>query len=103
MHDQRLIKTLRGHDALKTRQSGLTPRQRQVLILADGRRTQNDIFKLIGVVDAQDMHKLLNERYLVTGDAVESAETGFGDATAMGEMWDVSAFNHDVDAEDSEH
>ena len=34
-----LIKTLRARDALQDRESALSTRQRQILILADGQRT----------------------------------------------------------------
>ncbi len=90
-----LLKTLRAHDALKTRGPGLSPRQRQVLILADGKRSSDDITHLMGPAVGADIEKLLGERYLVSVEEVESAESGFG-PTAMGEMWDVSQYNNDL-------
>ena len=49
-----LIKTLRARDALQDRESALSTRQRQILILADGQRTSD--VEYVGVVAGQQGH-----------------------------------------------
>ena len=91
-----LIKTLRDRDALNDRDSALSTRQRQILILADGKRTNAQLLDLMGADAQADVDLLMRLRYLVRGDEVQLAESGFA-PTAAGEMWDVSEFNDGID------
>ena len=91
-----LIKTLRARDALNDRDSALSTRQRQILILADGKRTNAQLLDLMGADTQADVDLLMRLRYLVRGDEVQLAESGFA-PTAAGEMWDVSEFNDGID------
>lgn len=91
-----LIKTLRARDALNDRHSALSTRQRQILILSDGKRSSEQLLELMGAEVQQDMDLLLRLRYLVRADEVQQAESGFS-PTAAGEMWDVSEFNDGLD------
>jgi hypothetical protein len=91
-----LIKTLRARDALNDRDSALSTRQRQVLILADGKRTSAQLLDLMGAEVQTDIDLLMRLRYLVRADEVQLAESGFA-PTAAGEMWDVSEFNDGID------
>ena len=91
-----LIKTLRARDALQDRNSALSTRQRQILILADGKRTSAQLLDLMGPEVQTDIDLLMRLRYLVRGDEVQLAESGFA-PTAAGEMWDVSEFNDGID------
>ena len=91
-----LIKTLRARDALQDRDSALSTRQRQVLILADGKRSSDQLLDLMGPEVQADIVLLLRLRYLVRADEVQLGENGFA-PTAAGEMWDVSQFNDGLD------
>ena len=91
-----LIKTLRARDALNDRDSALSTRQRQILILADGKRTNAQLREVMGADAQADVDLLMRLRYLVRGDEVQLAESGFA-PTAAGEMWDVSEFNDGID------
>lgn len=91
-----LIKTLRARDALHDRDSALSTRQRQILILSDGRRKSRQLLELMGPQAQEDIDLLLRLRYLVRADEVQQAESGFA-PTAAGEMWDVSEFNEGLD------
>ena len=91
-----LIKTLRARDALNDRDSALSTRQRQILILADGKRTNAQLLDLMGADAQADVDLLMRLRYLVRGDEVQLAESGFA-PTAASEMWDVSEFNDGID------
>ena len=91
-----LIKTLRARDALQDRESALSTRQRQILILADGQRTSAQLLDLMEPEAQADIDLLMRLRYLVRGDEVQLGESGFT-PTAAGEMWDVSEFNDGMD------
>ena len=91
-----LIKTLRARDALNDRDSALSTRQRQILILADGKRTNAQLLDLMGADAQADVDLLMRLRYLVRGDEVQLAESGFA-PTAAGEKRDVSEFNDGID------
>jgi hypothetical protein len=91
-----LIKTLRAKDALQDRDSALSTRQRQILILSDGKRTSAQLLDLMGPDAQADIDVLMRLRYLVRDDEVQLAESGFA-PTAAGEMWDVSEFNDGID------
>ncbi len=87
-----LIKTLRARDALHAHEAGLTTRQRQILVLADGKRSSEQILDLMGAEAQADIDVLLRLRYLLNTQDIQDAESGFA-PTATGEMWDVSEFN----------
>lgn len=53
-----LSKTVAGHQVLKDRSSGLSPRQRAALILLDGKRSLDEVRSQAGVTLA-DVHRLL--------------------------------------------
>ena len=89
-----LIKTLRGRDALQDRNSALTQKQRQILILLNGQRNSRDLLTMMGQETTKDIVLLLEMRYLVAADSDTS--TGFAES-APGEIWDVSEFNEDQD------
>ncbi len=89
-----LIKTLRGRDALQDRNSALTQKQRQILILLNGQRNSRDLLAMMGQEATKDIVQLLELRYLVAADTDTSS--GFADS-ALGEIWDVSEFNEDQD------
>ena len=89
-----LIKTLRGRDALQDRHSELTQRQRQILILLNGKRSSRDLLAMMGPETSKDIVHLLELRYLVAQDADTSTDF---QGSAHGEIWDVSEFNEDQD------
>ncbi len=100
-----LIKTLRARDALHSHDSALSTRQRQILVLADGKRSSEQVLDLMGAEAQADIDTLLRLRYLVSDEDVQQqAESGFAPTetgnfapTATGEMWDLSEFNEDLD------
>ena len=61
-------KTELGLSAIKNHTSGLTPRQRSVLIMCDGKRTSDEILKnTAGLgVTAQDLETLVSQQMLVS-------------------------------------
>ena len=89
-----LIKTLKGRDALQDRSSALTQKQRQILILVNGKRSSRDLLAVLGPETTQDIVQLLELRYLVAADTNTSSD--FADS-APGEIWDVSEFNDEQD------
>jgi len=68
-----LSKTAAGHQVLKDRSSGLSPRQRAVLILCDGRRSTEDVLAVTsaGGVTRADIGRLV-ELGLVAADGQDS-------------------------------
>jgi len=93
-----LLKTLRARDALHEHARDavhLTTRQRQILIMCDGKRSSDALVDLMGAEAADDIALLLRERYLVPADAAK--ENNDFAPTAAGEMWDVSEFNDEID------
>lgn len=92
-----LIKTLRARDAIQDKHSALTTRQRQILILCDGKRTSEQLVELMGAEISADIAHLMRLRFLVWAEEVRKAEnSGFGES-AHGEMWDLSEFNEGDD------
>jgi len=68
-------KTAAGQQEIAARSAGLTPRQRQMLVLCDGRRCVGDLQALFGADDAAHALMRLLELDLVVVN--ERAETGF--------------------------
>src|SRR6185369_8681163 len=67
-------KTAKGHDEISTKAGGLTPRQRRVLIMIDGKRTVDDLRSMLQADDLQHTLGLLEEDgYIeVAGDTVQA-------------------------------
>jgi len=70
-------KTAAGRAELDRRSAGLSPRQRQLLILVDGRRTEAELAALIGGSDAlAELLAVLRAKGLVADAAGGDEETG---------------------------
>lgn len=54
-------KTSKGHDEIGSKAGGLTPRQRRVLIMVDGKRSINDLREILRADDLQHTLGLLEE------------------------------------------
>lgn len=54
-------KTPKGQEELTTRTGGLTPRQRRVLIMVDGKRTVDELREMLQTDDLQHTLGLLEE------------------------------------------
>jgi hypothetical protein len=54
-------KTPRGHEEIANKAGGLTPRQRRVLIMVDGKRTVDDLRSMLQADDLQHTLGLLEE------------------------------------------
>lgn len=54
-------KTAKGHDEISTKAGGLTPRQRRVLIMVDGKRTVEELRAMLQADDLQHTLGLLEE------------------------------------------
>lgn len=57
-------KTALAHAALQTHRAGLDMRQRRVLIMADGRRTLDELRQLLGPQTAEQVSALIRDGYL---------------------------------------
>lgn len=68
-----LAKTAAGHQVLKDRSTGLSPRQRTALILLDGKRSLDEVLAATaqGGVTLADIHRLV-EMGLVAEDGADS-------------------------------
>ncbi len=65
-----LHKTTRAHAALQSaRDANLSLADRRILILADGRRSLNELVGLLGSEALPSIERLLRERYLEDGRA----------------------------------
>ena len=71
-----LVKTETGHQALKDRSVGLTPRQRSAFILFDGRRSVGDVVASGMGITQQDIEQMigLGLLSLPSGDAPQLAD-----------------------------
>lgn len=75
-------KTAAGRAELDRRSAGLSPRQRQLLVLVDGRRSEEELAALIGGSDVvAELLAVLRAKGLVA-DAVQ-AEEAFGHTTVQ--------------------
>jgi len=57
-------KTALAHTALQTHRAGLDMRQRRILIMADGRRSLDELSRLLGPDTAQRVATLIRDGYL---------------------------------------
>jgi len=83
-------KTAKGHDEISTKAGGLTPRQRRVLIMIDGKRTVDDLRGMLQADDLQHTLGLLEEDGFIEV-ASDTAQAGVPAAplpsiTAFGEL-----------------
>ncbi len=71
-------KSAKGAEAIANRQSGLAPKLRSVLIMVDGKKTGEDLFKVCTMLG--DAQALLAE--LVAGELIEPVAASGGGAAA---------------------
>lgn len=60
-----LNKTQMAHDAILSRSNGMRPLERRVLILADGKRSENKLVEMLGHDAKSVINRMLDEGYLV--------------------------------------
>lgn len=83
-------KTPKGHDEISTKAGGLTPRQRRVLIMIDGKRTIDELRSMLQADDLQHTLGMLEEDgYIEIGGVTGKAGVPPGplpSITAFGEL-----------------
>lgn len=83
-------KTPKGHDEISTKAGGLTPRQRRVLIMIDGKRTIDELRSMLQADDLQHTLGMLEEDgYIEIGGDTGKAGVPPGplpSITAFGEL-----------------
>lgn len=83
-------KTAKGHDEISTKAGGLTPRQRRVLIMIDGKRTIDELRGMLQADDLQHTLGMLEEDgYIeIAGDAGRAGAPSapLPSITAFGEL-----------------
>lgn len=83
-------KTAKGHDEISTKAGGLTPRQRRVLIMIDGKRTVDELRSMLLADDLQHTLGMLEEDGFieVTGDSGKAGAppAPLPSITAFGEL-----------------
>lgn len=80
-----LHKTGKGHAELRQRTHGLPPRVRQVLILADGRRSVQELARLVPEQELLASLKLLESEGFVARDGADTGATESPPAAPAGE------------------
>lgn len=84
-------KTSRGQEELAARTVGLTPRQRRVLIMVDGRRTVDELRDLLQADDLQHTLGLLEESGFIEVDCIRD-ESGAEVSVTEGSLPSITAF-----------
>ena len=74
-----LVKTEKARVALAERRA-LTPRERQLLLLADGRRSRHDLAQLLGAASDALLQRLLLDGYLVRAAPAAASAHGWARA-----------------------
>lgn len=69
----RLEKTATGRSAIESRQGQLNRQERRVVILADGKRTDEEIVELLGAEARATINALLRNGYLVAADSASAS------------------------------
>src|SRR6478752_2793266 len=65
----RLAKTSKARDALDAGKAGAVDlRERRILILADGKRTREELIGMLGDTSAASIERLVREGYLASAD-----------------------------------
>lgn len=64
-----LVKTEKGRQALQNRDPALSPRDRQILILCNGARSEAALAGLLGASVAHDIRRLFSAGYVASVDA----------------------------------
>ncbi len=91
-------KTPKGQDEIASRAGGLTPRQRRVLIMIDGKRTVDDLREMLQADDLQHTLGLLEEEaYIEMIRATDAA----GKTTSASPLPSITAFGDLPDGTDS--
>lgn len=84
-------KTPKGQDEIATKAGGLTPRQRRVLIMIDGKRTVDDLREMLQADDLQHTLGMLEEDSYI--DVVRvTGENGTG-ASPQASLPSITAFS----------
>lgn len=84
-------KTAKGQEELTARSAGLTPRQRRVLIMVDGRRSVDELRDLLQTDDLQHTLGLLEESGLIEMSSVHD-EAGEAVPAPEGNLPPITAF-----------
>lgn len=84
-------KTAKGQEELTARSAGLTPRQRRVLIMVDGRRSVDELRDLLQTDDLQHTLGLLEESGLIEMSSVQD-EAGEAVPAPEGNLPPITAF-----------
>jgi hypothetical protein len=84
-------KTQKGHEELTAKSGGLTPRQRRVLIMVDGKRSVDELREMLQTDDLQHTLGLLEESGFIEVDAVKDA-AGIAQPAPAEPMPSITAF-----------
>jgi len=84
-------KTRKGQEELTAKSGGLTPRQRRVLIMVDGKRTVDELREMLQSDDLQHTLGLLEESGFIEVDAVKDA-AGITQPAPVEPMPSITAF-----------
>lgn len=76
----RLEKTATGRSAIESRQGQLNRQERRVVILADGKRTDEEIVELLGAEARATINALLRNGYLVAADSASASASASAQA-----------------------
>ena len=91
-------KTPKGQDEIASRAGGLTPRQRRVLIMIDGKRTVDDLREMLQADDLQHTLGLLEEEAYIEMIRATDAE---GKTAPVSPLPSITAFGDLPDGNDS--
>lgn len=84
-------KTPKGQEEINTKAGGLTPRQRRVLIMVDGRRSVDELREMLQADDLQHTLGLLEESGYIEIAALKQAD-GVTQAPPAGPLPSITAF-----------
>ena len=87
-------KTQKGHEQLTAKSGGLTPRQRRVLIMVDGKRTVDELREMLLADDLQHTLGLLEESGFIEIGGLKDVETGATQPAPTDPLQAITAFRH---------
>jgi len=90
-------KTAKGQEEVATRSGGLTPRQRRVLIMVDGKRTVDELREMLQADDLQHTLGMLEEEGFIAMASVRVEATGQLRAPPPEGLPSITAFRPEPD------
>lgn len=94
-------KTPKGQDEITTKAGGLTPRQRRVLIMIDGKRTVDELRSMLQADDLQHTLGMLEEDAYI--DVVRVLDADGKVSTPQGPLASITAFRELPEVHDAVH